>query len=85
MYDIHARKDLKLTLASGVSYIGGLDGVVAPWGLTKAGAVSEMRIAYEHKQSSAQNQAFQEANPQNYEVNLPHKQSRSGRICYHVF
>ena len=85
MYDIHLRKDLKLTLASGVSYIGGLHGVAAPWGLTKAGAVSEMRIAYEHKQSSAQKQAFQEANPQYYEVNLLHKQSRSGRILYHVF
>lgn len=74
MYDIHARKDLKLTLASGVSYIGGLDGVVAPWGLTKAGAVSEMRIAYEHKQSSAQKQAFQEANPQ-YHEGQPSKSS----------
>ena len=76
MYDIHTRKDLKLMLASGVSYIGGLDGVVAPWGLTKAGAVSEMRIGYEHKQSSAQKQAFQEANPQYYEVNLPPCQTK---------
>ena len=85
MYDIHHRKDLKLILPSGVSYIGGLDGVAAPWGLAKAGAVSEMRIAYEHKQSSAQKQAYREANPQYYEVNLLHKQSRSGKILYHVF
>ncbi|KAL0042054.1 hypothetical protein WJX77_001817 [Trebouxia sp. C0004] len=74
MYDIHHRKDLKLTLPSGVSYIGGLDGVAAPWGLAKAGAVSEMRIAYEHKQSIAQKQAHQEANPQYYEG----KVSKSG-------
>ena len=85
MYDIHHRKDLKLILPSGVSYIRGLDGVAAPWGLAKAGAVSEMRIAYEHKQSSAQKQAYREANPQYYEVNLLHKQSRSGKILYHVF
>ncbi|KAL0044013.1 hypothetical protein WJX82_002191 [Trebouxia sp. C0006] len=58
----------------GVSYIGGLDGVAAPWGLAIAGAVSEMRIAYGHKQSSAQKQAYQEANPQYYEG----KVSKSG-------
>ncbi len=85
MYNIHHRKDLKLILPSGVSYIGGLDGVAAPWGLAIAGAVSEMRIAYGHKQSSAQKQAYQEANPQYYEVHLLHKQSRSGKILYHVF
>ncbi|DBA77047.1 TPA: hypothetical protein ACH3X1_009634 [Trebouxia sp. C0004] len=68
MYDIHHRKDLKLTLPSDVSYFGGLDGVAAPWGLAKAGVVSEMRIAYEHKQSSAQKQAYREANPQYHEL-----------------
>ncbi|KAL0038611.1 hypothetical protein WJX77_012696 [Trebouxia sp. C0004] len=71
MYDIHHRKDLKLTLPSDVSYFGGLDGVAAPWGLAKAGVVSEMRIAYEHKQSSAQKQAYREANPQYHEGGVP--------------
>ena len=68
MYDIHQRKDLTLTLPSGVSYIGGLHGVAAPWGLTKAGAVSEMRIAYEHMQSSAQKQAYRDANLRDHKV-----------------
>ena len=82
MYDIHHRKDLKLISPSGVSYTGGLDGVAAPWKLAKAGAVSEMRMAYnyEHKQSSAQKQAYREANSQYHEVNLLHKQSRSGKF-----
>ena len=85
MYDIHRRKDLKLILPSGVSYIGGLDGVAARWGLAQAGVVSEMRIAYEHKQSSAQKQAFQEAHPQYYEVHLLHIRSRSEENLHHVF
>lgn len=68
-----------------MSYIGGLDGVAAPWGLAKAGAVSEMRIAYEHKQSRAQKQAYWEANPQYDEVNLLHKQSRSGKNSLSCF
>ncbi|KAL3145942.1 hypothetical protein ABBQ38_015302 [Trebouxia sp. C0009 RCD-2024] len=38
IHDMHLRRDLKLLLPSGTLYNGGLDGIVAPWGLTKAGA-----------------------------------------------
>ena len=68
MCDMHVRKDLKLALPSGVSYIGGLDAVTAPWGLVKAGAVSDMRVSYVHKQVSVQEQVLQEAHAGEYQV-----------------
>ena len=70
IYDVHTRRDLKLLLPSGTSYNGGLDGVAAPWGLAKAGAISEMRIAYEHKQSAAPKRLYREAHPEAFEVDL---------------
>lgn len=53
-----------------MSYSGKLDVVVAPWGLAKAGAVTEMRIAYAHKQSAAQKQLYREVYPKGFEVAL---------------
>ena len=70
IHDVHTRRDLKLLLPSGTLYRGGLDGVVAPWGLTKAGAVTEMHIAYEHKQSAAQKRLYREAHPEDLEGDL---------------
>ena len=70
IHDVHSRRDLRLLLPSGASYNGGLDGIVAPWGLTKAGAVTEMRIAYEHKQSAAQKRLYPEAHLEGSEVHL---------------
>ena len=84
IHDVHTRRDLKLLLPSGTSYHGGVDGVVAPWGLTKAGAVTEMRIAYEHKQSAAQNR---EAHPADFEVDLllhPHYNASSGKNLHNL-
>ena len=69
MYDVHSRKsDLKLIIPSGLQYKGGLDGIAAPHGLMKAGAFTEMRIAYEHKQSTTQKQLYREANPAQFKV-----------------
>ena len=70
MYDVHSRSnDLKLIApSSGRQYNGGVDGIVAPYALTKAGAFTEMRIVYEHKQSIAQKQLYREANPSQFKV-----------------
>ena len=69
MYDVHSRRsDLKLITPSGLQYKGGLDGIAAPYGLMKAGAFTEMRIAYEHKQSTTQEQLYREANPAQFKV-----------------
>jgi len=88
IHDVHTRRDLNLLLPSGISYGGGLDGVVAPWGLAKAGAVTEMRIAYEHKQSAAQKQLYREAHPEGFEVNLllhPYYSASSGKNLHNLF
>jgi len=87
IHDVHIRRDLKLLLPSGTSYHGGVDGVVAPWGLTKAGAVTEMRIAYEHKQSAAQKRLYREAHPADFEVDLllhPHYNASSGKNLHNL-
>lgn len=69
MHDVHGRKkDLQVTAPSGLQYNGGVDGIAAPYALTKAGAFSEMRIAYEHKQSDAQKQLYREAHPHQFKV-----------------
>ena len=69
MYDVHSRKkDLQVTAPSGLQYNGGVDGIAAPYALTKAGAFSEMRIAYEHKQSDTQKQLYREAHPHQFKV-----------------
>ncbi len=69
MYDVHGRKkDLQVTAPSGLQYNGGVDGIAAPYALTKAGAFTEMRIAYEHKQSEAQKQLYREAHPHQFQV-----------------
>ena len=88
IHDVHTRRDLNLLLPSGISHCGGLDGVVAPWGLAKAGAVTEMRIAYEHKQSAAQKQLYREAHPEGFEVNLllhPYYSASSGKNLHNLF
>ena len=88
IHDVHTRRDLKLLLPSGTLYYGGLDGIVASWGLTKAGAVTEMRIAYEHKQSAAQKRLYREAHPEDLEVDLllhPCHSASSGKILPSLF
>ena len=90
MYDVHSRRnDLKLIApSSGRQYNGGVDGIVAPYALMKAGAFTEMRIVYEHKQSIAQKQLYREANLSQFKVrciqlsnNLPPPSVTGGRIC----
>ena len=44
----------------GQQYLGGLDGGIAPHGLSIASAANQLRVAYEHKQSNAQKQRYRE-------------------------
>ena len=44
----------------GQEYHGGIFGGVAPHGLSIASAANQLRVAYEHKQSSAQKQRYGE-------------------------
>ena len=90
MYDVHSRSnDLKLiTPSSGQQYNGVVDGIVAPYALMKAGAFTEMRIVYEHKQSIAQKQLYRKANTSQFKVrciqlcnHLPPLSVTGGRIC----
>lgn len=86
IHDVHCRQDLRLLLPSGASYNGGLDGIVAPWGLTKAGAVTEMHVAYEHKQSAAQKRLYREAHLEGFELDLrlhPLYSAFSGKNLFH--
>ena len=80
MHDVHSRSnDLKLiALSSGQQYNEGVDGIVAPYALTKAGAFTEMRTVCEHKQSIAQKQLYREANPSQFKVSA----SNCGITCH---
>ena len=60
MYDLHEHKNPYPIVHDGQEYHGGLDGGVAPHGLSIASAANQLRVAYEHKQSSAQKQRYRE-------------------------
>ena len=90
MYDVHSRSNDLIMVApsSGRQYNGGVDGIVAPYALLKAGAFTEMRVLYEHKQSITQKLLYREANPSQFKVrciqlcnHLPLLSVTGGRIC----
>ncbi|DBA73547.1 TPA: hypothetical protein ACH3X2_009792 [Trebouxia sp. C0005] len=60
MYDLHDHQNPFPIIHGGQEYHGGLDGGVAPHGLSVASAANQLRVAYEHKQSSAQKQRYRE-------------------------
>ena len=60
MYDLHEHKNPYPTVHDGQEYHGGLDGGIAPHGLSIASAANQLRVAYEHKQSNAQKQRYRE-------------------------
>lgn len=60
MYDLHDHQNLFPIVHDGQEYHGGLDGGVAPHCLSIASAANQLRVAYEHKQSSAQKQRYRE-------------------------
>ena len=60
MYDLHEHKNPYPIVHDGQEYHGGLDGGVAPHGLSKASAANQLRVAYEHKQSNDQKQRYRE-------------------------
>ncbi|KAL3154633.1 hypothetical protein ABBQ32_014082 [Trebouxia sp. C0010 RCD-2024] len=60
MYDLHVHPNPFPIVHDGQEYHGGLDGGVAPHGLSIASAANQLRVAYEHKQSSAQKQRYRE-------------------------
>lgn len=60
MYDLHNHQNPYPIVHDGQEYHGGLYGGVAPHGLSTASAANQLRVAYEHKQSSAQKQRYRE-------------------------
>jgi len=60
MYDLHDHQNLFPIVHDGQEYHGGLDGGIAPHCLSIASAANQLRVAYEHKQSSAQKQRYRE-------------------------
>jgi len=62
MYDMHDKKQLyKIKTRSGKVYNGGVDACVAPYGLEKTSAGMRASVAYEHKQSPTQKNAYRES------------------------
>ena len=60
MYDLHEHKNPYPIVHDGQEYHGGLDGGIAPHGLSKPSAANQLRVAYEHKQSNDQKQRYRE-------------------------
>lgn len=60
MYDLHDHQNPYPIVHNGQEYHGGLDGGIAPHGLSEASAANQLRVAYEHKQSGAQKQRYRE-------------------------
>ncbi|DBA90686.1 TPA: hypothetical protein ACH3X1_003903 [Trebouxia sp. C0004] len=60
MYDLHEDKNPYPIFRDGQEYHGGLDGGIAPHGLSISSAANHLRIAYEHKQSNDQKQRYRE-------------------------
>lgn len=65
MYDVHAIKSMFTicSTATEIIYRGGIDGCVSPFGLMSSSAPRQCRIAYEHKQSPKQKQAYRDQHP----------------------
>ncbi|DBA71815.1 TPA: hypothetical protein ACH3X2_010968 [Trebouxia sp. C0005] len=79
MFDLHDYENPFPIVHDGQEYHGGLDGGVAPHGLSIASAANQLRVAYEHKQSSAQKQRYREHHGDMVQV-LPHAYS-SLHVC----
>ena len=62
MYDLYEHEDRNMypIIHHGQEYHGGLDGGIAPSGLSISSAAAGLRIAYMHKQSHAQKQRHRE-------------------------
>ena len=60
MYDLHHHKNPYPIVHDGQEYHGGLDGGIAPHGLSISSAANQLRVAYEHKQSNDQKQRYRE-------------------------
>jgi len=61
MYDLHKTPRLyTIKTASGRSYGGNIDGCLSPFGLMPTSAARQCRIAFEHKQSAKQKQAYRD-------------------------
>ncbi|KAL0030309.1 hypothetical protein WJX77_008995 [Trebouxia sp. C0004] len=58
MYDLHEHRNPYPIVHAGQEYHGGLDGGIAPHGLSKSSAANQLRVAYEHKQSNDQKQRY---------------------------
>ncbi|KAL0048054.1 hypothetical protein WJX82_006667 [Trebouxia sp. C0006] len=77
MYDLHDHQNLFPIVHDGQEYHGGLDGGVAPHCLSIASAANQLRVAYEHKQSSAQKQRYRE-----YHGDKAQGQKTAGPLMY---
>ena len=71
MYDLPEHKNPYPIVHDGQEYHGGLDGGIAPHGLSKPSAANQLRVAYEHKQSNDQKQRYREQHGDMTQV-LPH-------------
>ena len=60
MYDLHLHQNPYPIQRDGQGYHGGLDGGIAPFGLSVGSAAAQLRSAYKHKQSNDQKQKYQE-------------------------
>jgi hypothetical protein len=70
MYDLHKTPTLyTIKTALGRSYGGNIDGCLSPFGLMPTSAARQCRIAFEHKQSAKQKQAYRDQ--QHTEVRSP--------------
>ena len=63
-YDLHSENKCLAISAYGQSYVGGFDGGIAPYGLFKSSAALRSIVAYEHKQSQEQKNAYREKHPE---------------------
>ncbi|KAL3139347.1 hypothetical protein ABBQ38_003682 [Trebouxia sp. C0009 RCD-2024] len=60
MFDLHLHENPYPITHDGQEYHGGLDGGVAPFGLSVGSAAARLRVAYQHKQSNDQKQRYRE-------------------------
>ncbi|DBB00881.1 TPA: hypothetical protein ACH3X1_000800 [Trebouxia sp. C0004] len=60
MHDLHELQNPYPIVHAGQEYHGGLDGGIAPHGMSISSASNQLRVAYEHKQSNDQKQRYRE-------------------------
>ncbi len=60
MYDLHELQNPYPIVHDGQEYHGGLDGGIAPYGMSISSAAKQLRVAYEHKQSNDQKQRYRQ-------------------------